>query len=70
MTTHQDFLKFEAVLGHCEQRVPKGSLSEAMEYGREMEFFDSRNTLLPSGHLLAQIILPTIEATPSYAGAQ
>ena len=34
MGTHQTFLQFEAVLGHCEQRVTEGSLSAAMEYGR------------------------------------
>lgn len=34
MGTHQTFLQFEAVLGHCEQMVTEGSLSAAMEYGR------------------------------------
>ena len=40
MTIHQEFLKFEAVLAHCETRVSDTSLSAAMEYGREMQFFD------------------------------
>ena len=34
MNNHQDFLKFEAVLAHCEKRAPEGSLFSAMEYGR------------------------------------
>ena len=61
MTIHQNFLKFEAVPAHCETRVPGSSLSAAMEYGREMQFFDSTNRLSQSGHLLAELILPTIE---------
>ena len=67
MGTHQTFLQFEAVLGHCEQRVTGGSLSVAMEYGREMGFFDTHNSLLSSGKLLAHIILTTIEVTPAYS---
>ena len=61
MTTHQEFLKFEAVLAHCETRVSDRSLSAAMDYGREMQFFDSTNRLSQSGHLLAVLILPTID---------
>jgi hypothetical protein len=61
MTIHQEFLKFEAVLAHCETRVSDTSLSAAMEYGREMQFFDRTNKLSQSGHLLAEMILPTIE---------
>ena len=38
MTIHQEFLKFESVLAHREARVPTGTLSAAMEYGREMHF--------------------------------
>ncbi|MDA9271057.1 hypothetical protein N9P57_02940 [Planktomarina temperata] len=61
MTIHQEFLKFEAVLAHCETRVSDRSLIAAMDYGREMQFFDSTNRLSQSGHLLAELILPTIE---------
>ena len=61
MNNHQEFLKFEAVLAHCETRVSDRSLSAAMDYGREMQFFDSTNRLSQSGHLLAELILPTIE---------
>ena len=70
MGTHRTFLQFEAVLGHCEQRVTEGSLSAAMEYGRKMGFFDAHNSLLPSGQLLAQIILPTVKETRAYSGIQ
>ena len=38
MTIHQEFLKFEAVLAHCETRVSDTSLTAAMEYGREKQF--------------------------------
>jgi hypothetical protein len=61
MNIQQEFLKFEAVLAHCETRVSDRSLSAAMDYGREMQFFDSTNRLSQSGHLLAELILPTIE---------
>ena len=61
MTIHQEFLKFQAVLAHCETRVSDRSLSAAMDYGREMQFFDSTNRISQSGHLLAELILPTIE---------
>jgi len=61
MTIHQEFLKFEAVLAHCETRVSDTSLSAAMDYGREMQFFDNTNRLSQSGQLLAEMILPTIE---------
>ena len=53
MTIHQEFLKFEAVLAHCETRVSDTSLSAAMDYGREMQFFDNTNRLSQSGQLLA-----------------
>ena len=58
MNTQQHFLKFEAVLAHCEQRVSDPSLKAAMKYGRAMDFFDSYNKLSQSGELLAEILLP------------
>ena len=56
MTIHQEFIKFEAVIAHCETRVPSGTLCEAIKYGREMQFLDKSNKLSPSGELLAEII--------------
>jgi hypothetical protein len=56
MTIHQEFLNFEAVIAHCETRVPSGTLCEAIKYGRKMQFIDETNKLLPSGELLAEII--------------
>lgn len=70
MGTHQTFLQFKAVLGYCEQRVTGGSLIATMQYGREMEFFVAHNSLLPSGQLLAQIILLTIESMTAYTSTQ
>ena len=67
MGKHQAFLEFEAVLSYCETRVPEQALSAAMEYGREMEFFDAHNSLLPSGQLLAHIILPANKVTSAYS---
>ena len=57
MNKHQEFLKFEAVLAHCEKWVPEGSLFAAMEYGREMQFFDGHNSLSASGQLLAEMLI-------------
>ncbi|GEM_PF-413282 len=59
MDNHQDFLKFEAVLAHCEKRAPEGSLFDDKEYGREMQFFDGHNSLSASGHILADILMPS-----------
>ena len=61
MNKHSEFLKFEAVLANCEKRVTEDSLFAAMKYGGEMQFFDKTNKLSQSGHLLAEMILPTIE---------
>jgi hypothetical protein len=58
MNNHQDFLKFEAVLAHCEKRAPESSLFAALEYGREMQFFDGHNSLSASGHILADMLMP------------
>ena len=58
MNMQQQFLKFEAVLAHCEQRVTEPSLKAVMKYGRAMDFFDSHNKLSQSGELLAEILLP------------
>jgi hypothetical protein len=57
MNKHQEFLKVEAVLAHCEKRAPEGSLFSAMEYGREMQFFDGHNSLSASGHILADMLM-------------
>ena len=56
MNEHQEFLKFEAVLAHCEKRAPEGSIFFAMEYGREMQFF-GHNSLSASGHILADMLM-------------
>ena len=58
MNTQQHFLKFEAVLAHCEQRMTEPSLKAAIKYGRAMDFFDSHNKLSQSGELLAEILKP------------
>ena len=65
MIKHQEFLKFEAVLAHCEKRVPEGSLFAAMEYGFEMQFFDGHNSLSESGHILAEMLMPSAWGWPS-----
>ena len=61
MTNHTDFLKFEAVLAHCEKRASEDSLFAAMEYGREMQFITGHYSLSESGERLAEMILPSIE---------
>ena len=47
ITMQPHFLKFEAVLAHCEQRVTEPSIHAAMKYGRKMDFLttttNSRN---------------------------
>ena len=46
------------------------SVDRALKLLFKMGFFDAHNSLLPSGQLLAQIILSTIEVTPAYSDAQ
>ncbi|MDA9813296.1 hypothetical protein N9C04_03435 [Planktomarina temperata] len=65
MNKHQEFLKFEAVLAYCEKHVPENSLLAAMDYGREMKFFDRQNSLSASGQLLAEMLMPKID-DPSF----
>ena len=59
MTNHSDFLKFEAVLAHCEKRASEDSLFAAMEYGREMQFISGHNSLSASGERLAEMLMLT-----------
>jgi hypothetical protein len=59
MTNHTDFLKFEAVLAHCEKRASENSLFAAMEYGREMQFISGHNSLSASGERLAEMLMLT-----------
>ena len=59
MNKRQGFLKFEAVFAHCEKRVPAGSLFNTMDDRLEMQFFDGDNSLSASGHLHAEILMPT-----------
>ena len=68
MTIHQEFLKFEAVIAHCETRVPSGTLCEAIKYGREMQCFEKTNKLSPSGELLAEIIMSCLSSDEMLAG--
>jgi hypothetical protein len=48
-------------LAYCEKHVPENSLLAAMDYGREMQFFDRQNSLSASGQLLAEMLMPSIE---------
>ena len=59
MDNRQDFLKFDAVLAQCEKRAPEGSLFGVMEYGLEMQFLDGYNSLSVSGHMLAEMLVPS-----------
>ena len=59
MTNHTDFLKFEAVLAHCEKRASENSLFAAMEYGREMQLISGHNSLSASGERLAEMLMLT-----------
>ena len=59
MNKHQDLFKFEAVFAHCDKREPEGSLFAVMDDGLEMQFFDGHNSLSASGHLRAEMLMPT-----------
>jgi hypothetical protein len=56
-----DFIKFEHVLQYCEAKVPKGSYSDALDYGRELQLFGRYNSLSSSGNLLAERLMSSNE---------
>ena len=70
MTNHTDFLKFEAVLAHCEKRASEDSLFAAMEYGREMQFISGHNSLSASGERLAEMLMLTTSDWSSDLGVR
>jgi hypothetical protein len=70
MTNHSDFLKFEAVLAHCEKRASENSLFAAMEYGREMQFISGHNSLSASGERLAEMLMLTTSDWSSDLGVR
>ena len=70
MTNHTDFLKFEAVLAHCEKRASENSLFAAMEYGREMQFISGHNSLSASGERLAEMLMLTTSDWSSDLGVR
>jgi len=59
MDNRQEFLKLDAVLAQYEKWAPEGSLSAAMEYGLEMQFFDGYSSLSVSGQVLAEMLMPS-----------
>jgi hypothetical protein len=70
MTNHSDFLKFEAVLAHCEKKASENSLFAAMEYGREMQFISGHNSLSASGERLAEMLMLTTSDWSSDLGVR
>jgi len=63
MAEYKEFLAFEYVLAHCHDKAPSRNYKSAIDYGRAMDFFDSRNKLTQSGQLLATIIGSSLEST-------
>ena len=57
MEHHTAFLRFEAVLDYCERRCSDKTLEGAIKFGRQRNWFDSRNSLTTSGEALAEIIM-------------
>jgi len=57
MKHHTAFLRFEAVLDYCERRCSDKTLEGAIRFGRQRNWFDSRNSLTTSGEVLAEIIM-------------
>ena len=62
MADYKEFLAFEYVLAYCHDKAPSRNYTSAMDYGRAMDFFDSRNKLTQSGQLLARIIGGSLES--------
>lgn len=61
MKHHVAFLKFEAVLNHCQRRCDAKTIEEAVAFGYQRDWFDNHNRLTASGDALAEIIMQSLD---------
>ena len=57
MDTHEEFLRFSAVLNHCYQKAKANKLGLTVEYGKEAGLLDESNRLSPLGSVVGGVLL-------------
>ena len=57
MDTHEDFLRFSAVLSHCYNRAKANKLGLTVAYGRKAGLLNEHNRLSPLGSAVGNVLL-------------
>ena len=57
MDTHEDFLRFSAVLSHCYNRAKVNKLDLTVAYGRKAGLLNEHNRLSPLGSVVGNVLL-------------
>jgi hypothetical protein len=57
MDTHEEFLRFSAVLSHCYQNAKAHKLGPTVEYGKKAGLLNSHNRLSPLGVLVGNVLI-------------
>lgn len=57
MDTHEEFLRFSAVLSHCYQKAKAQKLDLTVAYGKKAGLLNSHNRLSPLGILVGNVLM-------------
>ena len=57
MDTHEEFLRFSAVLSHCYQKAKAQKLGLTVAYGKKAGLLSGNNRLSPLGVLVGNILM-------------
>jgi hypothetical protein len=57
MDTHDEFLRFSAVLSHCYQKAKTNKLGLTVAYGRKAGLLNESNRLSPLGSVVGNVLM-------------
>ena len=57
MDTHEEFLRFSAVLSHCYQKAKAQKLGLTVAYGKQTGLLNGNNRLSPLGVLVGNVLM-------------
>jgi hypothetical protein len=57
MDTHEEFLRFSAVLSHCYIKARANKLGLTVAYGRKAGLLNEHNRLSPLGSVVGNVLL-------------
>jgi hypothetical protein len=57
MDTHEEFLRFSAVLSHCYQKAKSQKLGLTVAYGKKAGLLNNNNRLSPLGVLVGNVLM-------------